>query len=295
MLAGATLCRISMITTTHPRERTLASLSPNGGFHRVAWYEWGDAGNPRVAICVHGLTRTGRDFDVVAQAMSATHRVLAVDMPGRGRSEWLRVKADYTFATYLTTLTALIAASGAERVDWIGTSMGGLLGIVIAAQRGTPIARLVVNDVGPAIEPAALSRIAGYVGADPAFHSETAFASYVRSISPFGPHDEAQWDHLVRTTMARRADGRYGFVYDPGIAEPFRAAAAPPDLWPLWDAIRCPTLLLRGAQSDLLSSQTAQAMASRGPQPRLVEFAGVGHAPTLMQRDQVDVVVDFLR
>ena len=284
-----------MITPTLPRERSLASLSPSGGFHRVAWHEWGEPGNPRVAICVHGLTRTGRDFDVVAQALSATHCVLAVDMPGRGRSEWLRVKADYAFPTYLTTLTALIAASGAESVDWIGTSMGGLLGIVMAAQPATPIARLVVNDVGPAIEPAALARIAAYVGADPVFDSEAAFASYVRSISPFGPHDDEQWDHLVRTTMRQRADGRFGFVYDPGIAEPFRAAAAPPDLWPLWDAIRCPTLLLRGEQSDLLSLQTAQAMASRGPRPRLVEFAGVGHAPTLMHPGQVQAVVEFLR
>ena len=145
------------------------------------------------------------------------------------------------------------------------------------------------------IEPEALARIPAYVGADPVFDSEAAFASYVRSISPFGPHDDEQWDHLVRTTMAQRADGRFGFVYDPGIAEPFRAAAAPPDLWPLWDAIRCPTLLLRGEQSDLLSLQTAQAMASRGPRPRLVEFAGVGHAPTLMHPGQVQAVVEFLR
>ena len=283
-----------MFPATAPRERSLLGLSPHG-FHRVAWHEWGEPDNPRVCICVHGLTRTGRDFDVLGEALSRTHRVLAVDMPGRGRSEWLAVKADYAFPTYCTTLTALIAAAGADSVDWVGTSMGGLLGIVLAAQPSTPVARLVVNDVGPAIEPAAIARIGRYVGADPTFATEAEFASYVRAISPFGPHSDAQWRHLTSTTMARRSDGRFGFVYDPGIAVPFRDAPAPPSLWPLWDAIACPTLLLRGAESDLLSRATAQEMTQRGPRPRLVEFEGVGHAPTLMAADQVEAVAAFLR
>ena len=284
----------SMLTTTMPRERSLKSLSLHG-FHRVVWHEWGDPANPRVVICVHGLTRTGRDFDVLGEALARTHRVLAVDMPGRGRSEWLNVKTDYVYTTYLTTLTALIAASGAESVDWVGTSMGGLLGIVMAAQSGTPIARLVINDVGPTVEPAAIARIGTYVGTDPTFASETELIAYMRAISPFGPHDDAQWDHLARTTMSRRPDGRYGFVYDPGIAVPFRNGAAAPDLWSLWDAIACPTLVVRGAESDLLSATTARAMTQRGPRARLVEFAGVGHAPTLLVRDQVETIVDFLR
>ena len=283
-----------MLTSTAPRERSLSSLSPHG-FHRVAWHEWGDPDNPRVVVCVHGLTRTGRDYDVLGETLSGTHRVVAVDMPGRGRSDWLPVKTDYVFTTYLTALTALIAATRAATVDWVGTSMGGLLGIVMAAQPRTPVTRLVVNDVGPVIEPAALERIAGYVGADPTFASEAAFAAYVRSISPFGPHDEAQWEHLWRTTMGRRADGRFGFVYDPGIAVPFRERPAPPDLWPLWDAIGCPTLVLRGGQSDLLSAATAREMTRRGPRPALVEFAGVGHAPMLLVPDQLQAVVEFLR
>lgn len=276
-----------------PRRRSLLSLA-SAGFHRVVWHEWGEADNPRVCICVHGLTRSGRDFDTLATALAPTHRVLTVDMPGRGASEWLAQPRDYAFPTYLTVLTALIAASGAEAVDWVGTSMGGLLGIVVAAQKGTPVRRLVVNDVGPVIEPASLARIGEYVGQDPTFDSFAAIRACVRAISPFGPHDDAQWDHLTRTVVAQRADGRWGFVYDPAIAVPFREAAAPPDLWPLWDAIRCPTLVTRGADSDLLSSATAQAMAQRGPRPRIVEFAGVGHAPTLMSPDQVATVVGFL-
>jgi len=284
-----------MLTTAQPRRRTLASLSAHG-FHRVVWHEWGEPDNPRVVVCVHGLTRTGRDFDVLAEALAPTHRVLAVDMPGRGESEWLADPADYAFPTYLTTLTALIAAAGAGSVDWVGTSMGGLLGMVMAAQRNTPVTRLVVNDVGPVIEPGALERIRTYVGADPTFATYAEIDAYVRRISePFGPHDEAQWRHLVGTMVRQRGDGRWGLIYDPGIAVPFRDAPAPADLWGVWDAIRCPTLVLRGRRSDLLSRETALAMTSRGPKPGLLEFDGVGHAPMLLVPDQVAPVVGFLR
>jgi len=283
------------LTATAPRRRHLFSLSPHG-FHRVAYFEWGEAANPRVAICVHGLTRNGRDFDVFAEALATTHRVLAVDMPGCGESDWLADPADYIFPTYLTTLTALIARSGAESVDWVGTSMGGLLGIALAAQPKSPIARLVVNDVGPTIEPAAILRIREYVGKDPTFATYGDMERYIRTISaPFGSLTDAQWEHMTRTNVRELADGRWGLVYDPGIAVPFRASAAPPDLWPLWDAIRCPTLVLRGAQSDLLSSATAAQMAARGPMPSVLEFAGVGHAPMLMSAEQVEPVTRFLR
>ena len=283
------------LTTTEPRRRSFSSLSPHG-FHRVAYFEWGAASNPRVAICVHGVGRNARDFDVIAETLATTHRVLAVDMPGRGESDWLVDANDYTFPTYLTTLTALIARSGAETVDWIGTSMGGLLGIVIAAQPKQPIACLVVNDVGPVIEPSAIERIRGYFGLDPAFGSYAEIEQYIRQVSAtFGPLNDAQWAHITRSNVRQRPDGRWGLAYDPGIAVPFRAEAAPPDLWGVWDAVRCPTLVLRGAQSDLLSATTATQMAARGPKPDVVEFAGVGHAPMLLSADQIDPVVRFLR
>ena len=283
------------LTAAVPRRHHFASLSPHG-FHRVAYFEWGDPGNARVAVCVHGVGRNACDFDVFAEALSATHRVLAVDMPGRGESDWLADANDYVFPTYLTTLTALIARSGAETVDWVGTSMGGLLGIAIAAQAKNPVARLVVNDVGPTIEPAALERIRGYFGMDPTFATYNEIEQYIRNVSaPFGPLTDEQWEHVTRTNVRQRSDGRWGLAYDPGIAVPFRASAAPPDLWPLWDAIRCPTLVVRGAQSDLLSSATAAQMATRGPMPTVVEFAGVGHAPMLMSTEQIEPVARFLR
>jgi len=284
-----------MLTQSSPRTHELRGLSPHG-FHRVVYYEWGDAALADVVVCVHGVGRNGRDFDVLGEALAPTHRVIAVDMPGRGNSEWLADPNDYVFPTYLTTLTALIARTGAATVSWVGTSMGGLLGMVAAALPKTPVARLVVNDVGPVIEPAALARIAEYFGADPTFATYDEIDRYVRQISaPFGPLTDAQWAHVVGTNVRQRADGRWGLAYDPGIAVPFRQQPAPPALWSVWDAIACPTLVLRGAQSDLLSAATAAEMARRGPRPRVVEFAGVGHAPMLLAADQVDTVATFLR
>jgi pimeloyl-ACP methyl ester carboxylesterase len=287
--------RSEMPLTAHePRRRQFSSLSPHG-FHRVVYYEWGDAANPRVVVCVHGVGRNGRDFDVLGEALAATHRVLAIDMPGRGESDWLADPNDYVFPTYLTTLVALIARSGVESVDWIGTSMGGLLGIVAAAQPKSPVARLVVNDVGPVIEPGAIERIRSYFGTDPDFATYDEIERYIRTISaPFGRLTDAQWAHVTRTNVRQRPDGRWRLAYDPGIAVPFRAGAAPADLWGVWDAIRCPTLVLRGAQSDLLSSGTAAQMAMRGPKPAIVEFADVGHAPMLLSTEQIEPVARFL-
>ncbi len=284
-----------MLTASEPRTCHFDGLSPHG-FHRVRYYEWGDPANLEVAICVHGLSRNGRDFDVLGEALAPTHRVLAIDMPGRGQSDWLADANDYVFPTYVAMLTALIARSGADTVSWVGTSMGGLLGMVLAAQAKTPVTRLVVNDAGPKLEPAALERIRTYVGLDPTFATYAETDAYIRAVSkPFGTLTDAQWEHLTRTSVAQRANGRWGLTYDPGIAVPFRTAAAPVDLWPLWDAIRCPTLVLRGAESDLLSSATALEMTERGPRARILEFAGVGHAPMLLAQDQWQPVVAFLR
>ncbi len=282
------------LTTSTPRTASFVSLTATG-FHRVAYYEWGDPACDDVVICVHGLARNGRDFDVLGERLAPRHRVLAVDMPGRGQSEWLRNPNDYAFPAYLTVLTALIARADVPTVDFVGTSMGGLLGMVLAAQPNTPIRRLVVNDIGPVIEKTAIERIAGYVGQDPLFESFDALAAHIREVSaPFGPLTDEQWTHLARSNSRQRADGRWGLGYDPAIAIPFRTQPAPPDLWPVWDAIRCPTLVTHGGRSDLLSMATAQAMTTRGPHAQLVTFPETGHAPAFMADDQVRVVEDFL-
>jgi len=284
------------LTSFAPRRSELRSLSPHG-FHRVVYYEWGDPDNARVVVCVHGVGRNGRDFDVLGETLATTHRVLAIDMPGRGESDWLADPNDYTFPTYLTTLVALIARSGATAVDWVGTSMGGLLGIVVAAQPKSPVTRLVVNDVGPVIEPVALERIRSYLGLAPTFATYAEIEQYIRTVSaPFGRLTDAQWEHITRTNVRQIDDGRWRLAYDPGIGVPFRSSPKPPpDLWGVWDLIRCPVLVLRGAESDLLSPATAAQMAARGPRPAVVEFADVGHAPMLLSSEQIDPVARFLR
>ncbi|HUH94475.1 MAG TPA: alpha/beta hydrolase [Casimicrobiaceae bacterium] len=278
-----------------PHRHSFRSLSAHG-FHEVVYRDWGNPDSSRVVVCVHGLTRNGRDFDTLAASLSDRFRVLCPDMPGRGESEWLADANDYTFPTYLTALTALLAHARVERVAWIGTSMGGLLGMILAAQKASPVTRLVVNDIGPVIEPAALARIAGYVGLDPTFATFGELEAHIREVSaPFGALTDAQWRELATTTSRRTVDGRWQLKYDPGIAVPFKSSASPGgDLWVVWDAIACPTLLLRGAQSDLLSSATAAAMRTRGPAPRLIEFAGVGHAPMLLTAEQIAPVAKFL-
>jgi len=279
-----------------PREHSFNSLSLHG-FHRVAYREWGEADNARIVVCVHGLTRNARDFDDLAIALAPTFRVICPDMPGRGESDWLRDPKDYNTATYLTVSATLLAHARAELVAWVGTSMGGLIGMVLAAQPGTPIVRMVVNDIGPMIEPVALARIAAYVGLDPLFESYQALEAHVRAVSAtFGTLSDAQWESLSRSVARQTSDGRWRLKYDPGIAVPFRVTATTPtNLWPVWDAIQCPTLIVRGAESDLLSSTTAKAMQERGPRPELIEFAGVGHAPMLLSADQIEPVVHFLQ
>lgn len=278
------------------------------GGHRMAYWQWGRAQAPHVVLCVHGLTRQGRDFDVLAQALRARDgedlQVVCPDVVGRGRSDWLRDPAGYQLPTYGADMQALLAQLRPQRLDWVGTSMGGLIGIGLAGQpkQTYPIRRLVLNDVGPAIEWAGVQRIARYVGQRMRFASEDEAADALWQVSQgFGPHTRAQWLALTRPMLRPAPDGQ-GVVlhYDPALAEPFRAmtpqsaAEGEAVLWRLYDAITAQTLLLRGADSDLLSAQTAQAMTQRGPRARLVEFAGVGHAPTLVAQEQVRVVIDFL-
>jgi pimeloyl-ACP methyl ester carboxylesterase len=268
------------------------------GYHRVRYYEWGDRDNDRVVMCVHGLTRTGRDFDFLARSLASEFRVVCPDMPGRGASDWLRAKTDYGYAQYLADLTALIArvtADGKPSVYWVGTSMGALAGIMMACLPDNPVARLVVNDAGMFVPKLALERIARYVGKDPRFASLEALEAHVRSVSaPFGVLTDEQWRHLTVTGAKQHADGTWGHSYDPAIGRAFDGALNDVDLSAFWDAIACPTLILRGAESDVLPRDVAQAMTTRGPQAELVEFAGVGHAPMLLDAEQVSVVKFFL-
>lgn len=275
--------------------RSLACLGPHG-FHRLAYWEWPGPPGGHSVICAHGLTRNGRDFDALAEALSADFRVACPDFPGRGHSGWLADPADYAYPTYLADMAALIARLGSDDIYWVGTSMGGLVGMLLAAQPGSPIRRLVINDIGPLIAKEGLARIASYVGRDPSFRDAGELEAVLRQVAAsFGPLTDAQWRHLASISTRQKPDGTLGFAYDPRIGDPFRAAPAEDiDLWPQWDAITCPTLVLRGAQSDLLRPADAEAMTRRGPRAKLVELPGIGHAPALMAADQIAVIRDFL-
>ena len=278
------------------RQRFVRCASPRG-LHRIAYLEWGDPRNQRVLICAHGLTRCARDFDALAAAMSDRYRVVCPDVAGRGESEWLADPMLYQLPQYLGDMVTLVARLDVESVHWLGTSMGGLIGMALAAQPNTPVQKMVVNDAGPVISKASLERIATYVGMAPVFPGLEAAEQYVRAVSAtFGPHSDAEWRFLTEVVVRSNADGTLRLHYDPKLAEPFRANMPEQDLelWELWDAIRCPTLVLRGAQSDLLTRETCDRMAGRGPPAKVVEIPGVGHAPTLMHEDQIKLVRDFL-
>ncbi|MDZ7590588.1 MAG: alpha/beta hydrolase [Rubrivivax sp.] len=285
--------------STEPRLRTVQCLGRTG-LHRMAYWEWGDPANPRVLVCVHGLSRQGRDFDTLARDLLADYRVICPDVVGRGRSDRLADPMGYAIPNYVADMVTLLARLDVAQVDWVGTSMGGLIGLGLASLPGSAVRRLVLNDVGPTIQPAALQRIGGYLGQPAHWRSLDEAADALWAISQgFGPHTPQQWRQLTRPQLVPDGEG-FKPHYDPAIAVPFRAitpelaAQGEAMLWQSYDRLACPTLLLRGAESDLLSHATALAMTQRGPRARLHEFAGVGHAPMLVQPEQRAVVREFL-
>ena len=287
-----------------------------GSGHRMAYWQWGNPAAAHTVLCVHGLSRQGHDFDTLAAHLVAAAegniRVICPDVVGRGESDWLKDPMGYQITTYaadmLTLLAQLHAQSAINVLDWVGTSMGGLIGLVVCGQAGLPLPvkvnKLVLNDVGPAIEWLSIVRIGTYLGAPITFDSEQQAADAMWAISSgFGPHTPAQWLALSQPMLRPVADAasrKLRLHYDPALAVPFRQATqestlqGEKTLWQLYDNIKAQTLLLRGADSDLLSPATALAMTQRGPKAQLVEFAGVGHAPTLVAQDQLAVMAAFL-
>jgi pimeloyl-ACP methyl ester carboxylesterase len=266
----------------------------------MAYWEWGEAANPAVLVCLHGLTRQGRDFDALARTMVDRYRVVCPDVVGRGRSDWLKDPMGYALPQYVGDMVTLLARLNAQTVHMVGTSMGGLIAMGLSALADSPVSKLVLNDVGPRLDPAGLARIGGYVGQTRRWKTLDEAADAIWAISTgFGSHTREQW--LALTEPQLKTDGTDLVPRsDPDIAVPFKAitpemaVAGEAALWQTYDRVRCPTLLIRGADSDLLGHATAQEMGTRGPCARLVEFAGVGHAPMLVQPQQVQAVRPFL-
>jgi pimeloyl-ACP methyl ester carboxylesterase len=284
-----------------PREGELSVLGPRG-FLRVAYVEWGPIHARQTIVCLHGLTRNGRDFDALAQALGRRGcRVVCPDLPGRGRSEWLKRTLDYDTALYLATLTALIARLGAERVDWVGTSFGGYIGMEMAAKANAPIRKLVLNDFGGHVPGAALRRISAHSGKNPKFLDLDELERYLREIhSPFGELSNAQWRHLAKHSAMPAAGGGLRLNHDPAITLPFLwPFIIDVPLWHTWESITCPVFVIRGAHSDFLTAATMREMQRRGGAAKrglvhTAEFANCGHAPALMSKEQIEVVADFL-
>ncbi len=278
------------------RQRSFMALG-SAGFHRVAYTEWGDSNAERVLVCVHGLIRNARDFDPLAAALAETGwRVVCPDVPGRGESEPLAEIRHYEVPAYCSILTNLIARLDVGAVDWLGTSMGGLIGMAMAAQANTPIRRLILNDVGAFVPMAALDRIRSYVGIRMRFPDLGAVEAYLReTYRGFAPLSDAQWRHLAEHAARREADGTLLMRYDSRIGDAMRAKPLEDaDLWTLWENIRVPVLLLRGGKSDVLPAAVADAMTTRGPGCELVTFPEHGHAPPLMSAAQIGVVREWL-
>jgi len=284
-----------------PQLKELSVLG-HGGFRRLGYAEWGSRHAARTIVCVHGVSRTGRDFDVLARALvEQDARVIAPDLPGRGRSEWLASATHYTDRAYTSAMGALIARLDVEQVDWIGTSLGGHIGMMLAAEQSTPIRRLVLNDFGARVSASALRRIGGYLTRSWKFESIDALEVHLRdALAPFGDLSDAQWRELsLHSAVPDPSDG-FRFHFDPAIGARFAIPIwLDIVLWTLWDKIECPVLILRGEDSDLLSSDTVDLMLRRGLAAKAgkvsaIEIAGCGHAPALLDAEQVGAVQNFL-
>jgi pimeloyl-ACP methyl ester carboxylesterase len=278
---------------TSMREGAVRCLDPHG-FHWMRYVEWGDEKNPRVLLCVHGLTRNGRDFDHLARGLADAYRVVCPDIAGRGRSDWLRDATDYNYPVYCTDLTTLIAKLGAETLDWVGTSMGGIIGMILAGMPGSPVRKLVMNDVGCLVPKASLERIGQYLGEDPPYDTIDALEAAIRAVSPFGNLSAEQWRHIAMHSAKQAEDGKWRFRYDPGIARNFHAAPlADVDLRPYWRQVHGPVLVIRGEHSDLLLAETLEEMRAR-PRTESLVIPDTGHCPMLMDDRQVGAVRRFL-
>jgi pimeloyl-ACP methyl ester carboxylesterase len=280
--------------------KSVQCLSP-AGLHTMAYKEWGDPRNPDVLVCVHGVTRVSDDFDRLALALCDHYRVVCPDVVGRGRSSWLGDPKHYQLPQYVSDMVTLLARLDVEKADWFGTSMGGLIGMTLAALQNNPIRKLILNDIGPTLNFAAISRISGYIGQESRFPSFEEAENFIRTISAsFGPHTDDEWRKIASDVLRQDQHGQWIRHYDLRLAVPFKAETpestrrAETVLWAAYDAISCPTLLVRGAESDLLTRDVAHQMTRRGPKARLVELPGVGHAPTFMHADQIRIAKEFL-
>jgi pimeloyl-ACP methyl ester carboxylesterase len=263
------------------------------GFHTVSYADWGDSSNKNCLMCVHSLSRNGRDFDFLARALENQYRIICPDMVGRGKSDWLPHKNLYSFPQYMADLNALIARVEPGTLDWVGTSMGGLMGLILASVPNTPIRKLVLNDVGPEVPRKSIWRIAKYLKAK-SFESRQDIDNHLRIIyKPFGKLSEDNWENLLKYGVMEK-EGKYVTTLDPKIIRPWSFLLNNFSLWTQWEAIKCPVLVIRGEKSDVLTPKIAARMQESKDNMTVVEISDTGHAPSLMTTDQIDIIKDWL-
>jgi pimeloyl-ACP methyl ester carboxylesterase len=263
---------------------------------RVNYYEWG-AANDKVVICVHGLARNACDFDYLANELANNYRVLTIDMPGRGKSDWLLDPSFYNYPTYQEIISILLGQLGIKHLYWVGTSMGGIIGMMVSAVLPGVISKLVLNDIGPFIPKESLQKIAKYVGIVPEFSNLEQAEKHLRMIlSAFGIKKDEDWQYITKNSVMVKDDGKLTLAYDPAIASVFSAAKNINDfdIWSVWTLITSKVLILRGKNSVTFRSQTAEMMLKTKPQATLIEFDNVGHAPALMEEDQIKTICNWL-
>ena len=264
------------------------------GSHKLAYYDWQSPTSRQAAVCVHGLTRNRRDFDFFAQACMQDYRLLCVDVAGRGDSDWLPDKSWYNYGTYVADMKYFFDSLQLKNISWVGTSMGGLIGMVMAATYPEYIKKLVINDIGPFIPEAALKRLAEYVGKEVSFNTMDEAEVYLRSIlAPWGITDPLHWRHMAQESF-KQSGTKFVLNYDPDIKQAFFSIKGDLDMWELWAKVKCPVLVLRGANSDLLTSATAERMKNSRPGVEVIEFPNIGHAPALMSPEQISRVKNWL-
>jgi pimeloyl-ACP methyl ester carboxylesterase len=289
-----------MIPTTH--QIKLPNTTADKGTHRLAVLDWGNPNSQRVAICVHGLTRNARDFDFLAAQLAATgRRVLSISMAGRGESDWLADPMGYNYASYVADCLAVMDNFHIREVDWIGTSMGGIIGMMVAASNPRRIKKLVMNDIGALLSKEALARIYDYVRTMPAqFETRTEAEAYLRNaFAPWNITDTPIWQGFVDSSLITR-DGALRYACDPAIAVPLAASSknftevTDVNLSAIWNEVQTPTLILRGEQSDILSEETVKAMRSTNLNTESLTYPNVGHAPALMTDADTKPILQWL-
>lgn len=285
------------ITDMNPDVRSgkIRCISPHG-FHDMAYRDWGDPNAASRVVCVHGLTRNAHDFDPLAARLAKESRVICADLAGRGNSDWLDDPTNYNLMQYNMDMTVLTSHFGHDSVDWIGTSLGGLIGISLAGMNNSPIRRLIVNDIAPEIPYAALRRITSYAGQQQVFDTLEDFEAHLRdTLKPFAPMTDADWSSMARNSSVPTTQG-YRAHHDPRIMQNFRNYFffMHFNLWKFWEKITCPVLILRGADSDFLPRTLLDKMIKRLPHAEFLEFEGVGHTPTLNANEQIEPIATWL-